>query len=64
MLSVTSVDKGDIVPITICIVYDSIASSRKLTSDTELTGSHNLDLLIKTGWSVFSRFFAENAGRG
>ena len=24
----------------------------------------NLDLLIKTGWSVFSRFFAENAGRG
>ena len=24
----------------------------------------NLDLLIKTGWSVFFRFFAENAGRG
>ena len=24
----------------------------------------NLDLLIKTGWSVLFRFFAENAGRG
>ena len=24
----------------------------------------NLDLLIKTGWSVIFRFFAENAGRG
>ena len=24
----------------------------------------NLDLLIETGWSVFFRFFAENAGRG
>ena len=24
----------------------------------------NLDLLIKTGWGVFFRFFAENAGRG
>ena len=23
-----------------------------------------LDWLIKTGWSVFFRFFAENAGRG
>ena len=24
----------------------------------------NLDLLIKTGWSVIFRFFAENAGHG
>ena len=24
----------------------------------------NLDLLLKTGWSVFVRFVAENAGRG
>ena len=24
----------------------------------------NLDLLIKTGWNVFVRFVAENAGRG
>ena len=24
----------------------------------------NLDLLIKTGWSVICPFFAENAGRG
>ena len=26
--------------------------------------SKNLDLLIKTGWKVFVRFVAENAGRG
>ena len=24
----------------------------------------NFDLLIKTGWNVFARFVAENAGRG
>ena len=24
----------------------------------------NLELLIKTGWNVFVRFVAENAGRG
>ena len=24
----------------------------------------NLDLLIKTGWSIFFRFFAEDTGRG
>ena len=24
----------------------------------------NLELLIKTGWNVFGRFVAENAGRG
>ena len=30
----------------------------------QCVGLRNLDLLIKTGWSVFFRFFAENAGRG
>ena len=42
MLSVTGVDKGDIVPIIIYIVYGSKAFAQKLTSNTELTRSHNV----------------------
>ena len=41
MLSDTGVDKGGIVLITISIVYDSKALAEKLTSNTELTRSHN-----------------------
>ena len=41
MLSDTDVDKGDIVPIIISIVYGSKALAQKLTSNTELTRSHN-----------------------
>ena len=40
MLSDTGVDKGDMVPITIPIVYGSKALDQKLTSNTELTRSH------------------------
>ena len=29
-----------------------------------MCGLRNLELLIKTGWNVFVRFVAENAGRG
>ena len=42
MLSDTGVDKGDIVPIIISIVYGSKALAQKLTSNTELTRSHNV----------------------
>ena len=41
-LSDTGVDKGGIVPITILIVYGSKALAQKLTSNTELTRSHNV----------------------
>ena len=41
MLSDTGVDKGDIAPIVISIVYGSKALAQKLTSNTELTRSHN-----------------------
>ena len=42
MLSDTGEDKGDIVPIIISIVYGSKALAQKLTSNTELTRSHNV----------------------
>ena len=42
IMSVASVDKGDIIPITISIVYGSKALDQKLTSNTELTRSHNV----------------------
>ena len=42
VLSVTDVGKGDIVPVTLYIIYDSNALAQKLTSRTELTGSHNV----------------------
>ena len=41
-LSDTGVDKGGIVPIMISIVYGSKALAQKLTSNTELTKSHNV----------------------
>ena len=47
MLSVTGVDKGDIVSITISIVYGSRALAQKLTSNTELTRSHNVKNLLE-----------------
>ena len=42
MLSDTGVDKGDIVPIIVYIVYGSKAVAQTLTSNTELTRSHNV----------------------
>ena len=42
MLSDTGVDKGDVVPIIISIVYGSKALAQKLTSNTELTRSNNV----------------------
>ena len=42
MLSNTGVDKGDIVPIIISIVYGLKALAQKLTSNTELTRFHNV----------------------
>ena len=45
-MSDTDVDKGDIVPIIISIVYGSKALAQKLTSNTELTRSHNVNNLI------------------
>ena len=42
MLSDTGVDKGGIVLIIISIVYGSKALAQKLTSNTELTRSHNV----------------------
>ena len=47
MLSVTGVDKGDIVPIITPIVYGSRALAQKLTSNTELTRSHNVKNLLQ-----------------
>ena len=47
MLSVTGVDKGDIVPINISIVYDSKALAQKLTSNTEIIRSHNVKNLLQ-----------------
>ena len=47
MLSVTGVDKGDIVPIMISVVYGSKALGQKLTSNTELTRSHNVKNLLQ-----------------
>ena len=47
MLSATGVDKGDIVPIIIYIVYGSRTSALKLTSNTELTKSHNVKKLLQ-----------------
>ena len=47
MLSVTGVDKGNIVPIIISIVYGSKALAQKLTSNTELTRSHNVKNLLQ-----------------
>ena len=42
MLLDTGVDKGDIVPIIISIIYGSKALAQRLTSNTELTRSHNV----------------------
>ena len=42
VLWVTGVDKGDIVPIIICIVYGSRTSAQKLTSNAELTRSPDI----------------------
>ena len=42
MLSVTGVDKGDIVPIIISTIYGLKALAQKLTSNTEFTRSHNV----------------------
>ena len=42
MLSDTGVDKGGIVLIIIHIVYGSKALTQKLTSNAELTRSHNV----------------------
>ena len=47
MLSVTGVDKGDIVPITISIVYGSRASALKLIFNTELIRSHNVKNVLQ-----------------
>ena len=47
MLSVTGMDKGDIVPIIIYIVYGSRASTQRLTSNAEITGSHNVKNLLQ-----------------
>ena len=47
MLSVTDVDKGDIVPRVSYIVYGSRTSAQKLTSNTELTKSHNVKNLLQ-----------------
>ena len=47
MLSVTGVDKGDTVPIIISIVYGSRASAQNLSSNTELTRSHNAKNLLQ-----------------
>ena len=46
MLLVIGVDKGDIVPIIISIVYGSRAAARKLTSNTELIRSHDVKDLL------------------
>ena len=45
-LSDTGVDKEDIVPIMISIVYDSKALVQKLTSNIELTRSHIVPIMI------------------
>ena len=45
MLSDTGVDKGGIVLTIISIVYGSKALAQKLTSNTELTRSHNVKYL-------------------
>ena len=47
MLSVTGVDKGDIVPIIVSIVYGSRASVQELTSNTELIRSHNVKNVLQ-----------------
>ena len=47
MLSDTGVDKGGIVLIIISIVYGSKALAQKLTSNTELTRSHNVRNLLQ-----------------
>ena len=47
MLLVTGVYKGDIVPIIIYIVYGCRASAQKLTSNAELTRSHNVKNLLQ-----------------
>ena len=47
MLSVTGVDKGDIVPIIISITYGSKASTQKLASNTKLTRSPNVKNLFQ-----------------
>ena len=36
---------------------------KKKSGSAQCVALGNLDLLIKTGWSVILRFFAENAGR-
>ena len=47
MLSATGVDKRDIVPIIIYIVYGSRASALKLISNTKLTRSHNAKKILQ-----------------
>ena len=50
MLSVTGVDKGDIARTIISTVYGLRASAQKLTSNTELTKSHNIKNLGRILW--------------
>ena len=47
MLPVTGLDKGDKVSIIISIVYGSKALAQKLTSNTELSRSHNAKNLLQ-----------------
>ena len=47
MLSVTVVDKGDIIPIIMSIVYGSKTLAQKLTSNTKLTKFHNVNNLLQ-----------------
>ena len=47
MLSVTGVDKGDIVPTIVSIVYGSRASVQELTSNTELVRSHSVKNVLQ-----------------
>ena len=47
MLSVTGVNEGGIIPIIISMVYGSRVSAQKLTSNTELTRSHNVNNLLQ-----------------
>ena len=47
MLSVTGVDKGDVVPTITCIVYGPRALAQKLASNIKLTRSHNVKNVLQ-----------------
>ena len=47
MLSVIGVNKGDVVPIIISIVYGSRALAQKLTSNIGLSRSHNVKNVLQ-----------------